>query len=482
MTQVLDLKRRNGIYFTALTGVFLIVVDTTAAFIAVPSIAAEFGVALPVAQWVVVGYLLIITVCLVPFGRMSDLVGRKSMYVTGWVLTSLGALGVAFSPSIPILVLGRFGMGLGAALIQATSMPIVVEAFGAAERGRVLGVQMGVVGLGTVLGPVFGGVVIGAFGWRTIYLIVGVTSVALALLAQRIMERRAERTRMPLAAMDPQGMLLLVGLLILLLGAATATPNLGIGSPWVAGGFSLAGLVAVLFVIRERRSHAPMLDLQLFRSATVSLGLVSGVVVFMATASVYFLVPFYAQTVLGLSPTEVGILLVPGGIVTAVAAPLMGYASDRFGHRRVSLTGQVILAAATAGIAAIHAGQSVILLTLLLMTVSLGLATFHAPNNASIFASVNADQFGVASALINLARNMGNVVGIATVTGVVTAIMAARGYPPSLAKVSSASDPDLLVSFVDGMQLGFWILSGLALTVAILHVVILLAQKNNEKK
>jgi MFS family permease len=473
----LDPKRRKSIYVTALAGVFLIVVDTTAAFIAVPSIAAEFGVALPVAQWVVVGYLLIITVCLVPFGRISDLLGRKSMYVGGWVITSLGALGVVFSPTVAVLVLGRFTMGLGAALVQATSMAIVVEAFGASERGRVLGVQMGVVGVGTVMGPVFGGVVIGALGWRAIYLIVGVTSVILALVAQRVFVRRAQPVRVPLSAMDPQGMLLLVALLILLLGAATATPNLGLGSPWVAGGFGLAGLVTVLFIIHERRSHTPMLDLDLFRSATVSLGLVSGVAVFMATASVYFLIPFYAQTVLGLSPTEVGILLVPGGIVTAVAAPLMGYTSDRFGHRRVSLAGQVILAAATAGIASIHAGQSVFLLTLLLMSVSLGLATFHAPNNASIFATVNTDQFGVTSALINLARNMGNVVGIATVTGVVTATMAARGYPPSLAQVSSASDAGLLSGFVDGMQLGFWILSGLALAVAALHVVILLTQK-----
>ena len=473
----MDPKRRTSIYITALAGVLLIVVDTTAAFIAVPSIAAEFGVALPVAQWVVVGYLLVITVCLVPFGRMSDVFGRKPMYLGGWALTSLGALAVAFSPTVILLVVGRFAMGLGAALVQATSMPIVVEAFGASERGRVLGMQMGVVGVGTVLGPVFGGVVIGAFGWRAIYWIVGSTSVLLGLAALRIMERRTQPARVSLAAMDPQGMLLLVTFLVLFLGAATATPSLGLGSPWVGSGFAAAVLAVIWFIVHERRLHAPMLDLRLFRGSTVSFGLVSGVAVFMATASVYFLVPFYAQTVLGLSPAQVGIMLVPGGMVTAIVAPMMGYAADRFGHRKVSLLGQVILAAGTAGIAAVHAGQSVALLTMLLMTVSLGLATFHAPNNASIFATVGIEQFGVVAGLINLARNMGNVVGIAAVTGIVTAVMAARGYPPSLADVTGASDAGLLVGFVDGMELGFWVLSGLVLAAAALHAGVLLAKK-----
>ncbi len=139
----------------------------------------------------------------------------------------------------------------------------------------------------------------------------------------------------------------------------------------------------------------------------------------------------------------------------------------------------MILAAGTAGIAAVHAGQSVALLTMLLMTVSLGLATFHAPNNASIFATVGTEQFGVVSGLINLARNMGNVVGIAAVTGIVTAVMAARGYPPTLANVSSGSDAELLVSFVDGMELGFWVLAGLVLVAAIVHAGVLLTQKNN---
>ncbi len=212
-----------------------------------------------------------------------------------------------------------------------------------------------------------------------------------------------------------------------------------------------------------------MLDFELFHVPAITLGLLSGIVVVMGTAGVFFLVPFYAQTVLGHPALVVVLILVPGGIVTAVASPLMGLAADRFGHRRVSLVGQLILAAGTAGLATVHAGQTLVWLVLLLMTVSLGLASFHAPNSASVLGYVPSKRYGIVSGLINSARNMGNVLGIAAATGLVTWVMARNGFPPSLAKVTADSDPVLLQSFTEGMHVAFWTLCGLSLFVAALH-------------
>jgi MFS family permease len=189
----------------------------------------------------------------------------------------------------------------------------------------------------------------------------------------------------------------------------------------------------------------------------------------MGTAGVFFLVPFYAQTVLGHTAMVVGLILVPGGIVTAVGSPLIGLVADRFGHRRVSLLGQLILAAGTAGMATVQAGQSLAWLVAFLMMVSLGLASFHAPNSASVLGYVPSHRYGIVSGLINSARNMGNVLGIAAATGLVTWVMARNGYPPSLARVTADSDVALLQSFTEGMHLAFWVLCGLSLVVAALH-------------
>ena len=461
-------EAKHRIYATCLAGTFITVVDATAVFLATPTIAEDFGVSLPVAQWVLVGYLMAITAVLVPMGRLSDLIGRKVIYVAGFVLSTIGAFGACLAPSIALLIGARLLMGFGAALVQATSMAIVVTVFPPEERGRVLGGQMGVVGAGTVLGPIFGGFVIAELGWRGIYFIIGIVTAAIALLASKVLVRRSER---PTAdRFDYTGAALSVGALLAFMLAISSGPRTGWSSALVTGSTATFVVFSIVFLRQQRRAKDPMLNLSLFRSLGFSTGLVATIVAFMGTSSSYFLVPFFVQSVMQLSPSTLGLMLVPAGIVTAVLSPLVGRVSDSFGHHRVAALGVLFVAISTLTLSTIQSGTSATWVIAVMAILSVGLACFHAPNSSAMLTSVRHDDMGVASGIINLARNLGNVLGIAVATAIVAATMGRQGYPANLSAVRDSQDQGLLQSFVDGMGNALSTFSGLCVLVLVITI------------
>lgn len=180
------------------TGMFTSVADAGSTIVALPTIAAYFGTDLPTTQWVVVAYLLTISALLVPMGRLSDIVGRKRIYITGFFIFSSGALFAALSASVVILILSRILMGIGAAMTQGPSMAIMISAFPEDERGKALGLQMSAVGTGAVAGPALGGIIVSAFGWRGIYFATSalglVPALAVTLILQADKREKGELT------------------------------------------------------------------------------------------------------------------------------------------------------------------------------------------------------------------------------------------------------------------------------------------------
>ena len=373
------------------------------------------------------------------------------------------------APDMTLLIVGRVVMGLGAALTQATSIPIVVSAFSAGERGRVLGGQMGVVGVGTVLGPVVGGAIVGLIGWRAIYWVTAVIAVAVALLGMRVLRRRSERRVR--ADFDLLGALLSTAFLVIFLVALSNGARLGWRDPSVSLSLVLSGILAVALWWQERRAADPMLDMRLFRLRDFSVGLGSALAAFTASSGAYFLLPFYLQMVQGYPPEVLGLLLTPAGIVTALASPVMGHVADRVGHRRIATLGVALNGVGLICLSFLGVQTSVVWAVVLFMVLSLGIASFHAPNSSAILAAVEEGKHGVASGFINLARNLGNVVGIAAGTAIVSATMAAQGLPPTLAAVVDGGDSALLQGFVAGFNRSTVFLGSLCLVVAALRVI-----------
>jgi EmrB/QacA subfamily drug resistance transporter len=463
------LDHKYLVFIVCVTGIFITVFDTTSSIVALPTIAHEFGTGLPTAQWVIIGNGLTIAALLVPVGRLSDLIGRKRIYVVGAILFAVGALFAARSSTIYGLIAARAFVGVGSAMTQGTAMVILVSNFEASERAKMLGLQIGAVGLGQIVGPSLGGLVTGTVGWRMLFAITAAAMLAIAITSQRTLRRRANRPKV-VQPFDYHGALASSSLLVSLLLTLTLGPGLGWLAPATLGGAAAAVLLLVAFVAVERRNPAPMIDLALFRNAEFALGALAALVTFMGIASTRFLVPFFLQAVRGIPAAQVGILIVPAAVVTAIAAPFAGRFADRFGIRLFANVGMGITLLGFATFCLLDAGTPIWRVVAGLMLMSLGMSLFSGANSASMLNAVEEHSHGVAAGFVSLCRNSGNVIGIAFGTVIVTLTMGALGYPPTLAAVGPDANPGILRAFAAGV--GYASTALCAIVIAVLAVLV----------
>ena len=452
-------RRKWWVFATIGVGIFFSVVDHGSVQIALPDIEAYFDSDLSTVQWVVVAYALAISVLLLPMGRLGDLWGRKRVYIIGMIIYVLSALLSGVAWDMTTLIVARVFQGVGSAMVQGIAMAMIISAFPANERGKALGSNMSVVGSGAIAGPALGGLLVSALGWRSVFFVnvpFGIiTIIASALILEggrpsAEISHPGRRERFDWLGAALSGAVLLLFLLVVGNGN-----RLGWSSYIVVGGAVAFVALAVVFVWWELRAGAPMLDLRLFRRRLVGMGVAAGWLSFLGMAATRFMVPFYLQRVLGLTPREVGLLLIPAAVCMIVVGPLSGRLSDKFGWRFLTVGGLAMSASASFVLASSLAAQSpVILIVAMLMFQSAGLGFFNSPNNSSIFSGVERSSYGVVSALTQLIRNSANVVSIALATTVVVTIMGMRGVEPSLDAVS----PAVADAFVAGLRVAFLML------------------------
>src|SRR5690606_18118597 len=350
-----------------------------------------------------------------------------------------------------------------------TAMAMMIAAYGVNERARVLGWQMTGVGLGAIVGPATGGLIVGTIGWRALFGMTAAAMIVIAIAGWLVLERRSNRQRLD-GSFDTAGALVRSFLLIAALLALTLGPRYGWTEPRALVNYALVAVLAAAFVVAERRSNAPLLDFSLFRVGAFGLGALGSVVAFMGVSSTRFLAPFFFQGVKGIDPSGVGLLMMPAAVVTAVAGPFVGRFADRVGVRLFANLGIGIALLGLVQFYLLKVESPVWLVVLALMTMALGLSTFSAPNSTSMLNAVEAHAHGFASGFVNLCRNTGNVIGIAFGTAFVSLTMANAGYAPSLDEVGPRADQGLLAAFTEGLSMAAAAL--LLLTFAVLVVLL----------
>jgi predicted MFS family arabinose efflux permease len=234
------------------------------------------------------------------------------------------------------------------------------------------------VGLGSIVGPATGGIVVGTAGWRVLFAITAAAMLAITLKAQRKLPRRNESPRRDQPPFDFVGALLLSSFLVALLLTLTLGPNMGWLAPITLAGALASMLLVFAFVMLERQSHSPMLDLNLFRNPDFALGALGAFVVFMGISAIRFLVPFFLQGVRGYAAATVGLLIVPAALVTATIAPFAGRLADRWGVRLFANVGLAITTLGFAVFIGLHVMTPVWVIVAGLMVTSFGMATFGA--------------------------------------------------------------------------------------------------------
>jgi len=411
---------------TVCIGAFMSQLDASIVTMAFPTLQHTFHAPLSSVTWVGLSYLLVLIGLVTGVGRMADMVGRKLLYTYGFAVFIVGSALCGFAPDLPALIGFRVLQGAGAAMLQANSVAILVLAVPPDKLGRSIGIQGAAQALGLALGPTIGGLLLGLGGWRLIFLINVPAGLVGMVMARYLVPRSRElQARTPF---DWTGLALFVPAVGALLSAVSFGDSLGWTSPAILVLFAAAAVLGVAFVRREKRTTSPMLDLSLFRRVPFAAGISSGLLSYVVLFGVLFVVPFYLERALGLSPGRAGLLLGVMPVALGITAPLAGRLADRAGARRLTMAGMAVVAVALGLLAVAHGSLAVV--TVELVVLGVGLGTFTPPNNAAIMGSVPRAQAGVASGVLNTTRGLGTAMGLA-LTSLVFGVVAGSEHAPA---------------------------------------------------
>jgi len=374
--------------------------------IALPSIGKEFGMSAVLMSWVPTAYLLSAAMFLVPFGRLADIYGRKRIFAWGiWIFT-VSSLLLAFSPSSSWLIAFRILQGFGSAMIFGTGMAILTSVFPAAERGRVLGINVAAVYLGLSLGPVLGGFLTHQFGWRSIFLVnVPLGVLVIYFLATKLKKEWAEAWD---EKFDLTGSIIYSAALVAIMYGLSLLPaRTGIA-------LALAGVAgAALFVGWEMKATSPLLNMNLFfYNAAFAFSNLAALINYSATFAVTFLMSLYLQYLKGLTPQHAGFILVSQPLVMAVFSPLAGRLSDRIEPRVVASIGMGFTAAGLFLFTFLDGDTHIGFIITGLVLLGFGFALFSSPNTNAVMSSIEKRFYGVGAATLGTMRLIGQMLSM----------------------------------------------------------------------
>jgi EmrB/QacA subfamily drug resistance transporter len=378
--------------------------------VALPSLGQELSMSAVLLSWTQTSYLLSAAVFLVPFGRISDICGRKKVFLWGSGLFTVASLLTALAPSSPVLILGRVLQGTGSAAIFGTSVAILTSVFAPGERGRVLGINVAVTYSGLSLGPLLGGLMTQHLGWRSIFF--AMVPLGLVVIVFTMWRLQGEWAEARGEAFDWSGSIIYALALVALMYGLSLLPST-LGSGLFAGG--IAGLV--LFATWELRSRAPVLNMHLFAgSRSFTLSNLAALVNYSATSAVTFLLSLYLQYTKALSPEQAGWVLIAQPVVQAGFSPVAGRLSDRFEPRIVASLGMTLTAIGLGLLIVIRSATPLWAIVARLLLLGLGFALFSSPNMNAIMGSVERQFYGIASGTLATMRLIGQMLsqGIAT--------------------------------------------------------------------
>ena len=310
---------------TVCIGAFMGQVDASIAQLVLPEVEHEFHASIGAAAWVSIAYLLVAAAMLPVFGRLADMFGRKLLYCGGFVVFVTGSELCGLAPTLDTLVAARVVQALGAGLLQANAIAIIVAAAAEARRGRALGLQSAAQAVGLSTGPALGGFLIAVLGWRWVFWInlpVGLLGAVLGFLVRPRTERRPGTTTPSAATFDLAGAMLLVPSLALLMFALNEAGDAGFRSPLLIGPLLVGLLLLIGFVRREQRTTSPLIDLGLFRNAVFVAGNVAGLLSYATLFGAFFVLPFVLEQAYRDSSLTAGLRLI-------VIPAALGFCSPR---------------------------------------------------------------------------------------------------------------------------------------------------------
>jgi EmrB/QacA subfamily drug resistance transporter len=441
-------------------GMLLATVNSGTLIIALPDLERSLHTSLLQLVWVILVYMISSTVLVLSAGRLSDLFGRKHAYVGGFILFSLASLGAGFAHGGTDLIVWRILQGIGGAFLFANAAALVTDVFPRKELGLAMGTNTMVAAVGLVIGPVLGGALV-AISWQWVFWFNVPLGLAGSVWAQLILHDTARRDHE--RGLDLLGttayVVGLTGLVLALSKGGLTGWNNGL----VIGGFVAALVLLPLFVLIERHTRAPMLDLSLFRDKLFAAASGAAFINGLSRFALMFIFVFYFQGPQGDSAIVAGLKLAPMAIGMLISSPLAGMLADRRGSRTLAALGMVVTAAGLAAMTTLQAHSPYTWTALWLGLVGVGSGMFNSPNTAAMMGVVPPRRRGVAAGARVMLQNTGAVISIAFVLAIVTASVPKQVLFSIFSGLTSGLSQRQLDPFIANMHLALWVLAGVSL-------------------
>ena len=448
------------------TGVFMATLDSSVVNVSLPAIAHHFGVPLGAAvEWIVLAYLVTVAALLLSIGRLADLLGRKTIWLTGLGVFTVASLACGAAPSLRALIAARALQGVGGACMMAISPAMLTSAFPPEQRGRAIGLNAVTVGLGISTGPTLGGLITEHSSFRYIFLlnlpigILGWIAAYTLLPKEPRPERRAVHFDVPGAIY-----------LAVALASLTAGVSLGHELGWTRVlPLCLLGLVVVsgvAFTLHERTHPHPVVDFALFRQRTFASACVSLLLSFIASFSLSVMLPFYFEQLRGWGSAVTGLMLTPYPLTLALVGPFSGSLADRFGTRWLAALGMIILCLGLCSLAMLDRDSSKLDIIVRVLVAGFGQALFQSPNNSALMGSAPKQRQGLASGMLATGRVVGQSLSVALSGAIFAGLGGAEAGRILRSGASNAQLPVLQQTFLHSQSVTFLSLAGVALLAA----------------
>ncbi len=409
----------NTLVIAILTA-FLTTFSGSALNLSIPAIDNEFNAGAAAIGWVISGYILAAAAFSVPIGRMADLTGRERILKAGILVFSISCGAICFVGTMEALLLFRVTQGIGAAMVFSTNQAVLISRYPPEKRGKVLGFFIAATYTGLTTGPVLGGIMNHAFGWRSIFLltlVVGLVTFGLAVKNLRNLDGNVEVSRQK---MDLLGSILfIISILSMMYGlsALTAVPFAKYLIILSIGWF-------LVFIRHELHIENPVVQIRLFRkNSGYLLSNLAALLNYSATFAVGYLMSIYLQVIRGFDSQVAGLILISQPLIMALLSPYTGRLSDRISPHKLASFGMGLCALGLLLFIFVTKEMPLSYIISGLFIVGLGFAFFSSPNTNAVMSCVEPADYGVASSILATMRNLGHSSGMAVLTFIIVTFL-----------------------------------------------------------
>jgi EmrB/QacA subfamily drug resistance transporter len=430
---VTEAEARHRWFVLAVVGAafFMTILDVAIVTVAIPSIQSDLHIGESTVQWTLTAYAITFGGFLLLGGRVSDLLGRRIVFVGGLILFTLASLACGLSNSAGVLIGARAVQGVGAAIISPAALSIVTTTFPeGADRNKALGIWGALGGSGAAVGVLLGGILTKYLGWEWIFFVnVPVGVIVLALTRPIVPESHADLGH---RRFDATGAVTVTAGLALLVYAISKAPDVGWGTGRTIGLLALSGLILAAFVLWEMRVTAPLVPFSIFRIRTLTAANIVGLLLGAVIYANFFILTLYVQQVLGWSALKTGLTFLATAGTAVIWAGVAQALVTRVGPRPIMVAGLVILALSVLGYTRLPVdGQYWPDLLPLYLTFSVGMVFGFVPVTIAAFIGVPHEHAGLASGLMNTTQQVGGAIGVAVASTIFTSRAKSGHFTPA---------------------------------------------------